>query len=234
MNKTSSIILHPSSFRNGHRERLRSRFLDGKLVDYELLELLLTYALPRIDTKPVAHKLIRHFGGVHKVLAASLDELAKVRGIGKNTAFFIKALHAITVLHHKDKLSDTPVFHEYDILMNYCLMKMVEIAVEEFHILYMDDKYRLMCHDVHSSGTIDWTAVYPREIVKRALEKNARHVCLLHNHPNGDTVFSPEDYAITKELRRILSAMDISVFDHILVANGQVFSAKNLRLMDFL
>jgi DNA repair protein RadC len=220
-----------SSFRIGHRERLRKKFLQGKLVDYELLELLLTYAIPRCDVKPLARELIEIFGGTYGILTAPIDSLIKVRGIKENTAVLIKLIHELMVIGHKSYLIDKPIFHDYQKLSEYCKLLLSGKHVEEFHILYLDAHYRLLADDLHSSGTIDWTAVYLREIIKRSLELNARSVVMLHNHPNANTSFSTDDVKITMEIKKILASIDVNLFDHLLVSGNIVYSAKNMFLI---
>lgn len=220
-----------SSYRLGHRERLRQKFLKNKLVDYELLELLLTYAIPRCDVRPLARELMKTFGGAYNVLTAPVEALTKVRGVKENTAIFIKAIHEMMVLGHKDYLNDTPIFHDYQRLSEYCKLLLSGKKIEEFHILYLDSDYRLLTDHLHSSGTIDWAAVYPREIVKRALELNARSVVMLHNHPTPNTSFSSADIEITGTVKNILKSVDIELFDHLLVSGSIVYSAKNMFLI---
>lgn len=220
-----------SSFRLGHRERLRKKFLQGKLVDYELLELLLTYAIPRCDVRPLARELMKTFGGTYNVLTAPVESLTKVRGIKENTAIFIKAIHELMVIGHKSYLTDTPIFHDYQKLSEYCKLLLSGKHVEEFHVLYLDANYKLLADDLHSSGTIDWAAVYPREIVKRALELNAASIVMLHNHPSGGTSFSSDDIKITGDVKKILAGIDVALFDHLLVSGNIVYSAKNMFLI---
>ncbi|MDR0727169.1 MAG: DNA repair protein RadC [Rickettsiales bacterium] len=220
-----------SSFRIGHRERLRHKFLQGKLVDYELLELLLTYAIPRCDVKPLSRDLIKAFGGVSGVLAAPIESLTKVKGVKENTAVLIKLIHELMVTGHKSYLTDTPIFHDYQKLSEYCRLLLSGKPVEEFHVLYLDSNYKLLADDLHSSGTIDWAAVYPKEIVKRSLELNASSIVMLHNHPSANTSFSSDDIKITGDIKKILASIDVVLFDHLLVSGSIVYSAKNMFLI---
>jgi DNA repair protein RadC len=220
-----------SSFRKGHRDRLRQKFLENKLVDYELLELLLTYAIPRCDVRPLARELAKAFGNVYGVITAPVEALTRVSGLKENSAILIKAVHRLMLAGHQNYLADTPVFHNYRILSEYCRLILSGKRAEEFHVLYLDSNYRLLLDDLHSSGTIDWAAVYPREIIKRSLELNATSIVMLHNHPSGNTSFSNEDIAITEEVRKILAVVNISLFDHLLVSGNIVYSAKNMFLI---
>lgn len=220
-----------SSFRIGHRERLRQKFLMGKLTDYKILELLLMYAIPRCDVKPLSRELLKTFGGVHNVIMAPIESLTKVRGIKENTAVLIKVIHELMIASHKSHLIQTPIFHDYQKLSEYCRLLLSGKPVEEFHVLYLDPNYRLLSDDLHSSGTIDWAAVYPREIVKRALDLNAASIVMVHNHPSGTTSFSSDDINITGDVKNILASVDVALFDHLLVSGSIVYSAKNMFLI---
>lgn len=220
-----------SSYRLGHRERLRQKFLQNKLVDYELLELLLTYAIPRCDVRPLARELMKTFGGAYNVLTAPMEDLMKVKGVKLNTAIFIKSIHEMMIQGYKSYMDDKPIFHDYQKLSEYCKLLLSGKKIEEFHILYLDTDYKLLCDDLHSSGTIDWAAVYPREIVKRALELNARSIVMLHNHPTPNTSFSTTDIEVTTEIKKILESVDVALFDHLLVSGNIVYSAKNMFLI---
>lgn len=204
--------------------------MEGKLADYELMELLLTYAIPRRDVKPIARELIKTFGGIHQILTASVDALAKVNGIKENTAILIKLIHEIIITDHRICLTEAPIFHDDKRLVNYCKDMLSGKPVEELHVLYLNSDYKLIVDDLHSSGTINWAAVYPREILKRALELNSRSIVMMHNHPGSGTSFSTDDIKVTNETRRVLASVDIEVHDHLLVSGGIVHSMKNMFL----
>ncbi|MFA7188406.1 MAG: DNA repair protein RadC [Alphaproteobacteria bacterium] len=221
-----------SDFRNGHRQRLRDKFTESPhITDAELLELLLTYAIPRIDVKPIVRALINKFGSYGKIIAASKEELLRIPGVGPNVATYIKALHAGTLRDYVSSMKDSPVFHKYEILENYCKMTLADKNIEEFHVIYLDKNNQLIQDDAHSVGTVDHAVAYPREILKRALELNACHVILLHNHPSGSPIFSSDDIRITKAVQTILKNVDINLHDHLLVADGKVFSAKAMNFI---
>ncbi|MCL2748570.1 MAG: DNA repair protein RadC [Alphaproteobacteria bacterium] len=220
-----------SDYKIGHRQRLRDKFLETRLVDAELIELLMTYAIPRIDVKPAIREMLHKFGGFHNAIAAPVEELMKVPGIGKNSAIFLKALHELTLREYILQMKDAPVFHKFEILENYCKQLFAGKTIEEFHILYLDKNNQLIEEKIHSVGTIDQAAIYPREIVKHALNINARSIVLTHNHPNETPTFSFEDISLTTVLRDMLKAVGIELFDHLLVANGLVFSAKAQNLL---
>lgn len=220
-------------FHNGHRERLRQKFLDDKLADYELLELLLSFVIPRRDVRPLARGLMQQFGGLYSILTAPIDRLTEYTGIGRNTAIFIKAVHKIMTAGYKSELDggNTKVFHNDKILINYCTLSMMGKDKEEIHVLYLDSDRRLLADDLHSVGTVDWVAVYPREILKRALGLNAKSIVLLHNHPTPNTTFSTDDIELTQQVAALLANVGIEVLDHYVVSGGIVYSARNMFLL---
>ena len=228
MTKTDDI----QSLQCGHRARLRKKFLDGQLAEYEMLELLLTYAIPRRDVRNLSRQLYKKYGSICSLLSASKESLIQNEGIKENTATFLKLIHEIMILEYRCTFDKQPIFYDFDKLANYCKLLLSGKTVEEFHVLYLDNKYALILDDLHSSGTINWAAVYIREIVKKALDLNARNVVLLHNHPSGGTSFSMEDIKITQELVGALQKLDINLSDHLLVAGDILYSARNMHLME--
>ncbi len=219
------------SWRDGHRERLREKFLTAKLVDYELMELLLGYAIPRRDVRPVARQLLQTFGGIYQVLMAPIDELIKIDGMGQSAATYIKIMHDLMRRGYQGALKQQPVFYETDQLMDYCRLLVGGKTIEEFHILYLDKTFRLLADDLHSSGTVDWAAVYPKEILKRVLDLGARVVIMLHNHPTPNMSFSNDDIELTRTLQAMLHTIDVELYDHLLVSGNLVYSAKNMFLL---
>lgn len=219
------------NFYAGHRDRLRAKFVDDKLADYEKLELLLAYAIPRRDVRPLARGLIKQFGGVYQVFTASIDELTKCKGVGRNTAIFIKLVQQMMTINYKSKMKDTPIFHDETILHNYCRLVLVDKSVEELHILYLDSNLQLISDEIHTTGTVDSSAVYPREIAKRALELNARSVVMVHNHPISNNSFSSDDVEITTMVQSVLHGLNIELYDHLLVSNDSVYSARRMLLL---
>jgi len=220
------------SLQSGHRARLREKFLEGKLTDYEILELLLTYAIPRRDVRTLSRQLFKKYGSIHAVLSAPMESLLENEGIKENTAAFFKVIHKLMELEYKTVLDTSPIFHNYEKLENYCKILLSGKTIEEFHVFYLDDQYRLIKDDLHSSGTIDWAAVYIREIVKKALDLNAYSIVMLHNHPSGHSCFSSQDITITQELENALQQLGIKLYDHLLLSGNIVYSARNMRLLD--
>lgn len=220
------------SLQQGHRERLRQKFLAGQLAEYEILELLLTYAIPRRDVRLLSRQLYKKYGNLHHLLSAPSESLMQNKGIKENTVIFLKIIHKLMTLEYKCILDSEPIFHDYSKVENYCKLILCGKPIEEFHILYLDVKYKLLEDQLHSTGTTDWAAVYVREIVKHALNLNAKHVVLVHNHPTPNLSFSTQDIEITQELESKLSVLDIKLYDHLLVSGDIVYSARNMNLLD--
>lgn len=220
-----------NDFRTGHRKRMRQKMLDAQLAGYEYLELILTWALPRIDTRQIARELLRTFGGVRAVMAASIEDLEKINGISDNTALFLKALHGLTTISYRENLSTGPVFHNYQNVSEYFWTTLADKNTEEMHAMYLGADYRMLAVDVHSVGTVDWAVAYPREILKRAMNLGARSVILAHNHLTPVTSFSSPDITLTHEIERILKTVDISLHDHLLVSGNIVYSARNMFII---
>ena len=222
------------NFYTGHRDRLREKFLNGKLTDNEKLELLLAYAIPRRDVRPLARSLVKEFGGVYRVLTAPIEKLTAVKGIGYNTAIFIKLVLDMMTINFMSQMKDTPIFHEEKVLANYCRNIMAGKTIEELHILYLDGKMQLIADEIHTTGTVNDSAVYPREIARRALAHNARAVVMVHNHPTSMNSFSTDDVKMTEQVYHILKSLGIELFDHLLVTSGDVvYSAKKSNVFQF-
>jgi len=220
-----------SKFYSGHRDRLRQKFLDGKLVDYEKLELLLGYAIPRRDTRPLAHALIKRFGSLPQVLTAQIDDLLAFPGIGHNTAVFLKLVQDIVLSGYRATMDTRPIFHDIKFMLDYCWWTFANKPVEEFHVLYLDSDFRLLQDQLHSSGTYNTTGVYVREIIKTALKLNATSVVLVHNHPASDNSFSNDDIEVTEEIEKIFNDLDISLFDHFLVTKHMIYSGRDCGIV---
>jgi len=217
-------------FRLGHRDRLRQKFLTGKLTDAEHLELLLAGIIPRRDVRVLARSLIQRFGSVSQVFTAPIDALEQFPGVGHNTAVYLKLINELLVRGYKTRMLEQTIFHDMRVITNYCLTKMSGKSVEEFHVLYLDKDYRLLQDETHSVGTVDWAPIFEREIIKNALNMNARSIALLHNHPGGG-LFSTEDVKYTEKLEAALNTIGIEVYDHYLVSNGILYSMRNEHLL---
>lgn len=218
----------------GHRQRLRERFLSGgteALQDYELLELLLFMAIPRRDVKPLAKQLLKTFGSLPELMAATPEELIKVSGISENTATAIKTVSAISARTMKQELQSKPLLNNWTRLMDYCHATMAHEKKEHFRILFMNKKNELIADEIQGSGTVDHTPAYPREIMKRALELGATALILMHNHPSGDPKPSQADVDMTRHIIRAAEPFNITVHDNIIISRNGYTSMKNQGLM---
>jgi DNA repair protein RadC len=217
----------------GHRQRLRERFIQAgpeALADYELLELLLMIAIPRRDVKPLAKELIRRFGSFAEVVGAPRESLLQVAGVGETVAVHIKLVAAAVQRVTRGAVAKRPVLGSWSALIDHCRASMAFADREEFRILFLDKRNQLIADEVQQRGTVDHTPVYPREIVKRALELSATAIILAHNHPSGDPTPSQADIRMTREIVDIALPLGIAVHDHVIIArNGHVsFKAKGL------
>jgi len=218
----------------GHRERLRARFLSGgaaAMPDYELMELTLFAAVPRRDVKPLAKALIARFGSFAEAIAAPRERILEVEGASDSVATHLKIVEAAALRLAKTQLLGQPVLASWPALIDYCAAAMARAPNEEFRVLFLDRKNALIADEVQSTGTIDHTPVYPREIVKRALEVGATAIILVHNHPSGDPTPSRADIAMTREVADAAKALRIVVHDHVIVGRSGHASFKALGLL---
>jgi DNA repair protein RadC len=217
-----------------HRQRLRARFLKGgpdALAEYELLELLLFSAVPRRDMKPLAKKLIDTFGSYANVLSAPTQRLREVDGVGDSVIVTLKAVEAAAKRLAQSQVMNRVVISSWDALLEYCTAAMSRNPIEQFRVLFLDRKNALIKDEVHQQGTVDHTPVYPREVVKRALELDASSIILVHNHPSGDPTPSRGDIAMTHEIVQAAAALKIQVHDHLIIGRGKHASFKTLGLL---
>lgn len=220
----------------GHRDRLRARFVKsgaGACEDYELLELLLFSAIPRRDVKPLAKALLKQFGSIAAVLAADMQDLSKVKGLSDTSAALLKVVHALTQRMLISDVGQKPVLSSWKKLLDYCHVAMAHEKREQFRVLFLNRKNQLIADEVQQVGTVDHAPVYPREIVRRALELGATALILVHNHPSGDPSPSDSDIAMTEEIIRAARTLDVTVHDHLIIAKSGHVSFKALGLLDF-
>ena len=233
----AAILLQPiktTDFRAGHRERLRQRFLQGgaeAMPDYELLELTLFAAVPRRDVKPLAHALIDRFGGFAEVIAARRERLLEVPGVGEAVVGQLKIVEAAAQRLAKTRVMGRPALSSWSALLDYCMAAMARNPTEQFRVLFLDRKNVLVADEVQARGTVDHAPVYPREIVKRALEHGASAIILVHNHPSGDPSPSRADVEMTQQVVEAARALGISLHDHIIVGRQGHASFKALGLI---
>jgi DNA repair protein RadC len=219
---------------HGHRDRLRSRFRESgsdALADYELLELILFRALPRRDVKPLAKALMTKFGSFAEVVSAPPARLAEVDGAGEAVITELKLIEAATRHFVRGKVSERPVLSSWSSVLDYCRAAMAFADKEQFRILFLDKKNQLITDEVQQTGTVDHTPVYPREVVKRALELSATAVILVHNHPSGDPTPSRADIQMTKAIIDVARPLGIEVHHHIIVGKAGHASLKGMRLI---
>lgn len=218
----------------GHRERLRTRFLKGgadAMPDYELLELALFAAVPRRDTKPLAKALLARFGSFAEVIAAPAARLMEIKGVGERVVQQLKIVEAAAHRSAKTQVINRPALSSWTALLDYCTAAMARVTNEEFRVLFLDRKNVLIVDEVQNRGTVDHTPVYPREIVKRALELSASSIILVHNHPSGDPTPSKADIAMTREVVTAAKTLGIAVHDHLVIGRGGHASFKSLGLL---
>jgi DNA repair protein RadC len=218
----------------GHRERLRERFLKGgsdALADYELLELVLFRAIGRRDLKPLAKELLKQFGSFAEVVSAPIERLRSVKGLGEAAITELKIVEAAAHQLARGQVQNRTVLSSWSSVLDYCRTAMAFADKEQLRVLFLDKRNRLIADEVQQEGTVDHTPVYPREVVKRALELSATAVILVHNHPSGDPTPSQADIAMTKEILSVAQPLGISVHDHIIVGKDGHASLKGLRLI---
>ncbi len=224
----------PASFQSGHRDRLRERFSNGgerAVADYELLELLLFRTIPRRDVKPLAKALIVRFGTLADVLNAPRHLLEEMDGIGASTALDFAILVAVQQRTMKSALRRREVLSSWSAVIDYCHAAMAHEAREQFRVLFLDRKNALIADEVQQTGTVDHTPVYPREIVRRALELSATAVILVHNHPSGDPEPSAADIEMTRTIVASAKPLGIAVHDHVIIGRNGHASFRSLRLI---
>lgn len=219
---------------HGHRERLRARFResgDSALADYEILELLLFRLIPRRDTKPIAKALIARFGTLAGVVGAQPALLQEVKGVGEAVALDLKLIASVAQRMLKSEIRGRQVLSSWSSVIDYCHAAMAYESTEQFRILFLDKRNALIADEVQGRGTVDHTPVYPREVVKRALELSATAIILVHNHPSGDPTPSRADIDMTKMIVDTAKPLGITVHDHIIIGRDGHASLKGLRLI---
>jgi DNA repair protein RadC len=218
---------------HGHRERLRQRLIAAgadNLPDYELVEVILFASNPRGDVKPLAKDLLERFGGFAELVSADAEALAGA-GLGLAGIAALKSVREAALRLMRSELHQRPVVGSWDKLIDYCTAHIAHARVEEFHILFLDRKNVLIKHEQQQRGTIDHTPVYPREVVKRALELQASALILVHNHPSGDPTPSKADIAVTRDIVKAASPLGVTVHDHLIIGRGRHTSLRDLGLL---
>ena len=233
---SSSADRHVSSIphHDGHRDRLRERFSAAgadALADYELLELILFRTIPRRDVKPIAKALIARFGSLAEVLNAPRRRLTEVAGVKDAVALDLSIVAAINQRAMRSAVRRREVLSSWAAVLDYCTAAMAHESREQFRILFLDKKNALIADEVQGTGTVDHTPVYPREVVRRALELSATAIILVHNHPSGDPTPSRADIEMTRTIAEVARPLGIELHDHIIIGKAGHASLKGLRLL---
>jgi DNA repair protein RadC len=224
----------PAEHYHGHRDRLRDKYRDHgdtSLADYEILELILFRSIPRRDTKPLAKALLSRFGTLAGVFGAPLSLLRETKGIGESVALDLKLVATVGQRSLKSELREKQVLSSWSSVIDYCHAVMAYEAREQFRILFLDKRNALIADEIQGKGTVDHTPVYPREVVRRALELSATAIILVHNHPSGDPTPSRADIDMTKTIVDTAKPLGITVHDHIIIGKDGHASLKGLRLI---
>lgn len=218
----------------GHRKRMREKLLkfgSSAFADYEILEMLLFSSIPRDDVRPLAKKLLNNFGSLSKILSASQNELKSIDGVGDAVIANIRVVQEILVRSLRDDIEKKVVISSWKALLDYCRATMIHSKTEQFRIFFLDTKNQLIADEQQQQGTIDHTPVYPREIVKRALELGALSIILAHNHPSGDPSPSKMDIDVTRKIIEAAKPLGVQVHDHIIIGGNKHYSFKTNGLI---
>lgn len=216
-------------YQKGHRSRLKERFKKSGLIgfgDYEIIELILTYAIPRHDVKPIAKKLIEKFNNLQGIFDAELDKLKEIEGISEHTAILIKLLKESASVYLLARIKNKNVIDSVNSVIEYCRHYLSGERDEVFLVLYLNAKNEIISTEILQRGTIDQTVIYPRKVLENAFKHNSSSLIFAHNHPSGDPTPSEADKELTKILTRSLRTVDINVHDHLIIGKNSYFSAR--------
>ncbi|XDZ64646.1 DNA repair protein RadC [Alphaproteobacteria bacterium LSUCC0684] len=218
----------------GHRERLRKKVMKGgtsSLYDYQVIEMLLHYCIPRKDTKSLAKTLLAQHKTVQHLIYAEQEGLLEIPGIGENVVVFFKLLQRLTrdMLH--EALIDSNVLSSWQMVVQYCRNEIGFDREEKIAVLYLDSRNRLICSDILAAGTVNRVNVYTREVVREAVLRKAVSIILVHNHPSGDTTPSKQDIEMTRTIRDALRNVDILLHDHLIISPNSCSSFKTMGLL---
>jgi DNA repair protein RadC len=217
-----------------HRYRLRERYRNAgrkSLADYELIELLLTYAIPRVDTKPAAKSLLKQFKTIFNVLQQPPERLMETKGIGPETATYISLIQACLTRAMEKTVDNAEMVSGPDDIFTFVRMHLGPASIECLHVLYLDDARHVVHHQEVATGTVDRLSIYPREVLKPALIHNATGLILVHNHPDGQPVPSENDLELTTKIENLSAMFDIKLLDHLVVTKLQAYSIKTGKLL---
>ena len=218
----------------GHRERLRNRLLTqggDALQDHELVEYLLALAIPRKDTKPLAKQLIAQYGSLSAMFAADATSLTRQAGMGETSAAAIKIVQAAALRMLSEPVREAPILASWQSLLDYLRADMAHLTIERVRVLYLNAKNMLVLDEIASEGSIDQSAIYVREVLRRAMDVGAAAIILVHNHPSGDSAPSRQDIAMTREIAEAGKRLGISVHDHVIVGKDGFTSMRSQGLL---
>lgn len=218
----------------GHRDRLRQRLIEGgpdALLDHEIVELLLTLTIPRIDTKPLAKALLSEFGGVAGLITADAEAIARVKGMGERSAAVFKIVQAGALRLLKDKIRDRPVLASWQALLDYLRADMAHKQTERVRVLHLNSRNMLIRDEAMSEGSVDQAAVHPREVIRRAIDLGSSAIILVHNHPSGDPSPSRADIQLTRDIADAGKKLGISVHDHVIIGGEGHSSMRAMGLL---
>ncbi len=213
----------------GHRQRIKDKYEKSGIngwLDYEILELVLSYAIPRKDTKTIAKELLSRFKTINGVLDSDRKELKNITGVSGHTALFLSLLKDITILYLENRLHNKDLLSSPQVVYNFLKASLKGAVNEEFKVLYLNNKNQLISIETLNTGTVNQSAIYPRKVVERALYNHAVSVIISHNHPAGTLEPSKEDCAVTKAIKDALKTVDIALLDHIIIGNNDYFSFR--------
>ncbi|MDI9313851.1 MAG: DNA repair protein RadC [Hydrotalea sp.] len=220
---------------DGHRQRLRQRFLKDNgaaMADYEILELLLTFALPRIDTKPIAKQLLAEFKTIGGVLSADATQLSRHKFIGESSLAMLKLVQASGLrMLRQDVMAEPHIISGWEKLLHYLHATMAREKREELRLLHLNHRFLLLLDEKIQQGTVNHTPFYVREVVKRVMDVGSSHIIVVHNHPSGNNKPSSADIAETRKLAEALKAMDVGFHDHLIISDHGHYSFKNSGLL---
>ena len=219
---------------HGHRSRLKQRIMQNgpvDLKDYELLEALLMYSIPRSETKPLAKKLLEHFNSFQSIFLTDKEKLKQVKGISDSTVSFFSVIHEVACRMAREEILNQVLLNTPEKVINYCRLRMSGLAYEQFYVLFLNRKNKLILDEVIQSGTIDKAAIFPRELVKRAIDLGAGAMILVHNHPSGDPTPSKADIESTINIQKAASLMEIFLYDHLIIGKNTHYSMRSNKLL---
>lgn len=218
----------------GHRQRAKERFMQsksGSFSDYDLLEIVLFYVVARSDTKPIARELLDRFDTVARILNSNIEELKQIKGLGESAFVLFRVIKELSAKLHEEELRSKPILESWSALLKYARTTMGHLKTEVFRVIYLNKKNMIIADDLQDVGTVDNTPIYPRDIIKKALNYEATSIILLHNHPSGSTTPSRSDIVTTNEIQKICAHLGIMLIDHIIISAESHYSFKNNGLI---